>query len=514
MNFKSFPYHPFLIAAFQILTVYSINVNEVPFKIFFIVLMIALGFAGLIFCVFTLITKEKILSSIIASFCVFFFFLYGRVVDILIENPIFNLPLHRNKFFLPIFSVIVLISVLMILKNQAIRKYLEKINIFSNQFSFGLVFISIITTGVNYDWEKLSVGRFNQGYNGGSITKQNPKPMHEEGLHRPNIYFLIFDSYANHRILNEYYNWNDSSFVNALVSRGFSVDENTRSNYCFTGGSIGATLSMRYIHEDLNYKNKDYYKQNEVLERFKLKDYDIVSNYAGNQSWKQNNSKVSLISEDFVQLIIHISMLRIIENELIVDQLRQDILSMVSGIKNFKKPQNPTFIYLHFMIPHSPFIFKADGSRPEYFESAFTKFEHEVKFVQQLRFSGKQIIDIADLIRQKDKDAIIILQADHGFGGDKDGIYLNRNSLAASTNNREKPPPDYLDQRFGILNAISSPSELGIPEHSTPVNLFRYIFNAIFDDQYTFLPNKSYFTLIKQPYLFHDVTDDLNKITN
>ena len=93
-------------------------------------------------------------------------------------------------------------------------------------------------------------------------------------------------------------------------------------------------------------------------------------------------------------------------------------------------------------------------------------------------------------------------------------IYLNRNSLAASTNNREKPPSDYLDQRFGILNAISSPLELGIPEHSTPVNLFRYIFNAIFDDQYTFLPNKSYFTLIKQPYLFHDVTDDLNKITN
>ena len=510
MNFRLFPYHIFLFAAFQILTVYSINVNEVPFKIFFIVLMIALGFAGLIFCVLTLITKEKILSSIIASFCVFFFFLYGRVVDILIENPIFNLPLHRNKFFLPMFSVIALITVLMIFKNKTIRKYLEKINIFSNQFSLGLVFISIITTGVNYDWMKLSEGRFSQDFNDDSITKQNPKLIHEEGLSRPDIYFLIFDSYANHRILNEYYNWNDSSFVNALVSRGFSVDENTRSNYCFTGGSIGATLSMRYIHEDLNYGNKNYYKQNEVLERFKLKGYDIVSNYAGNQSWKQNNSKVSLISEDFVQLIIHISMLRIIENELIVDQLRQDILSMVNGIKNFKKPQNPTFIYLHFIIPHSPFIFQADGSRPEYFESAFTKFEHKVKFVQQLRFSGKQIIDIVDSIRQKDKDGIIIIQADHGFGGDKDMIYLNRNSIAANTNNREKPPPEYLDQRFGILNAISSPLELGIPEHSTPVNLFRYIFNAIFDDQYTFLPNKSYFTLIKKPYLFHDVTNDLD----
>ena len=74
MNIKSFPYHPFLVAAFQILTVYSINVNEVDFITFFIVLIIALGFAGLIFCVVILVTKEKILSSIIASFLVVFLF--------------------------------------------------------------------------------------------------------------------------------------------------------------------------------------------------------------------------------------------------------------------------------------------------------------------------------------------------------------------------------------------------------------------------------------------------------
>jgi hypothetical protein len=207
-------------------------------------------------------------------------------------------------------------------------------------------------------------------------------------------------------------------------------------------------------------------------------------------------------------------MLRIIESELIFDQLRQDILSMFNGIKQFEKPQSPTFMCLHFMIPHSPFIFQADGSRQKYFESAFTKFEPKVKFVEQIRFSGSQIIEIVDSIRKKDKDAIIIIQADHGFGGDEDMIYLDRNSIAASTNNRERPPANYLDQRFGILNAISTSVELGIPQGSTPVNLFRYIFNNIFDDGNTYLTNKSYFALIKQPYLFHDVTDDLNQFNN
>ena len=34
------------------------------------------------------------------------------------------------------------------------------------------------------------------------------------------LYFLIFDSYASHRVLNEYYSWNDSSLVKKLFDNG------------------------------------------------------------------------------------------------------------------------------------------------------------------------------------------------------------------------------------------------------------------------------------------------------
>ena len=520
MSFKSFPYHPFLIAAFQILTVYSINVNEVNFNTFFIVLIIASICTALTIYLFIFLTKEKMLSAVIVSFLVFLFFLYGRTIDILIENPIFGLPLHRNKYFLPLFSFVAISSVIFIFKNKSIRKHIEKITIYANQFSIGLVIISIITTGVNYDWTKLSREDSRNNYESNSISHEYITPITKDN-NKPNVYFLIFDSYTNQRILNKYYDWDDSIFVNSLVSRGFSIDNNARSNYCFTGASILSTLSMRYLHLDEEFENSynqdnyigSFYKKNKVMDRFKSEGYEIVTNL-GSHDWPVSDSYQSFISEDFVQLIIHISMLRIIENELVTTQLRQDILSMLNGVKSFEKPQSPTFMCLHFMIPHSPFVFQADGSKPAMFESAFTKFEHKVKFVQQLRFAGKQIIDIVDSIRQKDKEAIIIIQADHGFGGDDDMIYLNRNSLAAKTDNREKPPADYLDQRFGILNAIYSPIELDIPENSTPVNLFRYVFNGIFDDQYTFLPNKSYFALIKQPYLFHDITDDLDHNNN
>ena len=484
-------------------------------------LFIALFFAAIIFLITSLIKDDNKLTAIVITFYGFLFFTYGRIMDILIEFPISGIQIGRNRNLLPFYTLIIIAGTLWIFRSEWCRKNLKAITYYFNMLSFVLVMIAVLTAATNFDWIKLRSKekvdpKNNSIYNAVPKVSQNKK-----NSLRPNVYFLIFDSYTSHRVLNEYYSWNDSSVVDALLTRGFSINNNARSNYCYTGASILSTLSMRYLHLDQGFidsYNQDnyigqYYKNNRVMDRFKSLGYDIVTNL-GNHGWPQNNSKESLISEDFVQLIIHISLLRIIENQLITDQLRQDILSMLIGIKQFDKPQKPTFMCLHFMIPHSPFIFQADGSRPKYFESAFTKFENKVKFVEQVKFAGSQIIEIVDSIRQKDKDAIIIIQADHGFGGDEDMIYLNRNSLAASTNNREKPPSDYLDQRFGILNALSSPLELGIPEHSTPVNLFRYFFNEVFEDSYDYLPNKSYFALIKQPYLFHDVTDDLNQYNN
>jgi len=515
MNFKSFPYHPFLIVCFQILSIYSINVNEVAISAVFIVLIGSLVITGVIhgFLSFFL---DKSHGAIILSLYGFSFFVYGRLINFFIENPVLNLPLHRNKYFLPIFILFLIVNTLLIYKSDKCKSHLKIITSNANKFSAGLVIIAIITIGINLDWTKIH--HREQQYSELDINHQEKNISLETN---PNIYFLIFDSYVNQRILNQYYNWNDSLFVNQLVSRGFLLNKNARSNYCFTGASILSTLSMRFLHLDPEFENAynqdnyigQFYKKNDVMERFKSKGYNIVSNLGG-KGWPKNYKK-SIITDDFIQLVIHLSLLRIIENELITNKLRQNILFMLDSLKKYKKPKTPTFVCLHFMVPHSPFIFQADGGRPKYFESAFTKFEHKLKYIDQLRFTGSQIIEIADSIRKKDKNAIIIIQADHGFGGDDDMIYLNRNSVAAKTNNREKPPANYLDQRFGILNAIYSPIDLGIPDQSTPVNIFRYIFNKIFDDKYALLPNKSYFSLIKQPYYFHDVTKDIdNQINN
>jgi hypothetical protein len=52
-----------------------------------------------------------------------------------------------------------------------------------------------------------------------------------------------------------------------------------------------------------------------------------------------------------------------------------------------------------------------------------------------------------------------------------------------------------------------------IPDKITPVNLFRYMFNALFDAKLEVLPDRAFFTTIKEPYAFYEVTNDLKHLS-
>ena len=114
-----------------------------------------------------------------------------------------------------------------------------------------------------------------------------------------------------------------------------------------------------------------------------------------------------------------------------------------------------------------------------------------------MRFCGKQVAEIADRLRRDDPGAVIIIQADHGHGD----IFMILS--------QQRPPLDVISAQYGMLSAIYLPPGIVMPEKITPVNLFRYIFNALFDVKLEILPNRSFFTKIKEPYKFYEVTNAL-----
>ena len=174
-------------------------------------------------------------------------------------------------------------------------------------------------------------------------------------------------------------------------------------------------------------------------------------------------------------------------------------------MKQIEKPQKPTFAYFHILCPHSPYIFKPDGSTVTYLEHLLrlAKFSFNPRifdsaYLDQVKFIGNQIIQIASQLRTKDPDAIIIIMADHG-------LFLHR-------------PIKYeksirIDSSLGILFAIYTQPGIVIPEKITPVNLFRYLFNNLFDDKLEILPDR-FFVIEgrKRNYNVSEVTQDLKLI--
>jgi hypothetical protein len=505
-----------LVAVFQILTIYAVNVQEARVTTAAFVLLIALAATTLIFLFLSLLTSDAKRAAMVVTFCCFLFFVYGRLYETVLGFQISGFVIGRAKCFLPFYALLVVAGSTWIFCGRCCKERASGITYFLNVFSFGLVLVAFVTAVSG--WERLSEGaqgpRQPVGLGSDSAGRQGPETPPKERTLQPNVYYLVFDSYASPRVLQRYYRWDDGGLVGALRSRGFSVENEAYSNYPFTCLSRCATLNMRYIHEDGGFreaKSKWGYvtqrtQENEVVDRFKSEGYDVLSNVE-DYRWPDDRRRAphggtSLLSDEFVGVVINVSLLRVIGSELVVDARRREILSILEGLKRFDVPSRPTFVWLHILCPHYPYMFNADGSRPKLSVSVRERLSGHRGYIEQVRFVGTQIIEIVDGLRCRDPGAIIVVQADHGNGG----------ILGAYGLSHQKPPPAYIDAQFGILNATWSPANVAIPGGISPVNLFRCLFNALFGAGLEMLPDKAFFTGSKEPWVFYNVTEDLKKL--
>ena len=155
MKLRTLPFHSFVFVAFQILTIYSINVNEAKFGIVLAVLAIALFFTAIFFFSFRLYIKDSKKTSIIITLYILLFFIYGRIYDMLLENPIIGLNVARNKYLLPLFCVMMILLTIWVLKSKIGQTKFEGINYYFNIISITLLSIAISTAMISFDWTSL-----------------------------------------------------------------------------------------------------------------------------------------------------------------------------------------------------------------------------------------------------------------------------------------------------------------------------------------------------------------------
>ena len=82
----------------------------------------------------------------------------------------------------------------------------------------------------------------------------------------------------------------------------------------------------------------------------------------------------------------------------------------------------PYFLFAHSDIAHPPYIYNEDCSRKDvgdidiFKDTSTTNNDNfRAQYVSQLQCANKQMLEAVDKIIDKDKDAIIIIQSDHGW---------------------------------------------------------------------------------------------------
>jgi hypothetical protein len=335
----------------------------------------------------------------------------------------------------------------------------------------------------------------------------------------PDIYYIILDAYTRADILQDLYDYDNSSFLDALENRGFYIVSESRSNYMNTTYSLNTSLNLLYFHEvPLQiFRQARYDLQTNYVSQF-LRDqgYQVVVYNSGTgdtnhqyadifvspdlpQTEDSNdfNSFEHLFLRSTLGLLLYskdsqsnpaegVSQAFIDSVNRELDVRRERIRFALAHLPDYTTESGNYFLFSHIYLPHFPFLYGPNQEELEYHQNV-NLYWYEVEpenyieyYTYQLDYLNQAVIGTIDsIIANSERPLVIVIQGDHG-----DEKYLNW----------DEPDAQGVHVRTAILNAIyfsDGDYEMLYPTMS-PVNTFRIILNKWFGTQYPLLADHSY----------------------
>ncbi len=338
----------------------------------------------------------------------------------------------------------------------------------------------------------------------------------------PDIYYIILDGYGRADILRENYQYDNSAFLDFLRQQGFYVAESSHANYGMTILSLASSLNLAYLDPLAAQVGPDSINPaplNDLIQNNGLSAYlqslgyttaAFATGFAPTELRQADLYFAPPVSlNSYQNELLNLTPLRIPLLNLQYDLHGQKVQFALQQLTSLPHANGPLFSFVHILIPHPPFVFDAAGTplHPDrefnlndgsHFTSVSGQEEYVESYRNQLIFANHLITEVIRSIRTGDRQAIIVLQSDHGPGSQ-----LDYESAAGSD----------IPERMSILNAYYFPDQeyaLLYPE-ITPVNTFRVILSQYLETPLDLLPDRSYFSIMARPYDFLDVTQQLDR---
>ena len=510
---KSSILHSFIFSIFPIIYIYSINTIEVSANEIILPIVISVLITSLFLLVSRLILRDWTKSGLIVSLLLVLSFSYGHLYKVVNSSVLASQDvIIRHTYLLPLFLAVFIIGTILIIRTS-IR--LDKVKTIVNVVAITLIVITI----PNFVFSETPVLETINNKNFENVKfEYNLKNLSELnlGTNPPDVYYIILDGYGGTNRMKQDLNFDNYDFLSELTKRGFFAPDISSSNYPTTGWSLPSSLNMNYLpvkddnQSEIEYKFliDEMNEKNEVMRNFDYLNYEIIE-YRTYVVFPENPAYVDQVlcqkdkstDSKFNNVLLRTTILGFFTNHMNLNADRETMLCAFDKLSTLgENNEKPIFAFMHFLIPHPPYLFGPNGEdviggKSQTVEGSFVGKD---QYIGSIKYANKRILENVDKILEKNKNSIIVIQSDHGYDF---GI------------NYENPSEISLKQRFSNLNAIYLPGKGkdGFYQGITPVNTFRIIFNNYFDASYKMLDNKMYYspygehTLYKNTE-FNDVT--------
>ena len=219
-----------------------VNMSELSLSVTLTPLAVALSSTLVLLLIVWLIIRNITKSALILSLFLILFFSYGHVLNLAIELGIGKIYIGGvlvgtpARYILAIWAIVFVCGTYFILKTH---RDLRKLSTFINIAVICMVVISLANIGV-YELRRPNLAMEPYIFPESQSTVNNVDS--ESNNIRPDIYYIILDAYAGADMLEEFYDFNNSEFINYLITQGFYVASKSRSNYIPTGNSLASSL--------------------------------------------------------------------------------------------------------------------------------------------------------------------------------------------------------------------------------------------------------------------------------
>lgn len=517
--------HFLLFASYPVIFFYLTNSDEVKLEFIILPLLLTVVLAVAIFIVSLIFLRNTSKSALLSSLCTVCIFIIGKVA---VEHEMRYPFLESNKIAILLAVLITVAVFLYSVKNKKKIQTVEHIllSVITPLFLFSLGNLAVVgmsknTTATSYQSEKVQL----------------------KSTEKPDIYYFIFDRYANTHILDRYFEFDNSELLSFFEQQDFYVADLSFANYSKTFQSLASSLNFAHLESmnlDIESNNKnpvyDLIKDNAVVAALKqhgytyyhfgdkweptrvndLADYNI--NAFVHIEEEPGNQLVSIINKnEFASEYFHRSLFlpvftqygtetRTLEGTT-ENKIREALEYKFEKLeKVIESSEEPKFVFAHFLFPHEPYVL--DENCDPLTHDLRQERSMDQNYLNQLQCSNKKIQDLVSQIQQSsDNQAIIIIQSDEGP--------FKPTALFKSGAMRKQLSPQAIQSHMMILNAYYFPDGQydQLYRDITPINSFPVVFNTFFSTNLPMRPDASYlYRDTAKPYQFTEVNPQINML--